>query len=139
MAETLKVDEINDIMTTFLDNLVEVAKIHTEYKEKLGEDHEYTKLAHSLVRIFNQYQSIYVYISDQEAYANELVLISGAALEVLAFKPYELLDGNSFKRKKQLKADKKNREAKLKELNCLIERINEHINKDMPKEDSLEE
>ena len=71
--EEKKIDEINDIMTLFLDNLTEIAKIHTEYMEKLGVDHEYTKFAKGMVKLFNQYQRLYSYILDQEDYARHLV------------------------------------------------------------------
>lgn len=136
MSEVLKVDEINDIMTEFLDNLVNVAKIHTEFKEALGEEHEYTKLANSLVRIFNQYQSLYVYIKDQESYAKELCKVSKVALEVLSIKPYEMLDGNIFQKKKQIKMDKPIREEKIKELNTLLLNINSIIDKDIPSKEN---
>jgi len=118
------VDEINDIMTGFLDNLVEIAKIHTEFKEALGEEHEYTKLAKSLVSIFNQYQSFYVYIKDEKDFANLLTKVSKTALKVLSFKPYELLEGSNLKRKKQLKDMKKEREEALKELSLEIDNVN---------------
>lgn len=118
------VDEINDIMTGFLDNLVEIAKIHTEFKEALGEEHEYTKLAKSLVSIFNQYQSFYVYIKDEEGFANLLTEVSKTALKVLSFKPYELLEGSNLKRKKQLKDMKKEREEALEKLSLEIDKVN---------------
>ena len=41
--EENKIDEVNDIMTLFLDNLTEIAKIHTEYNEKLGEYDSFCK------------------------------------------------------------------------------------------------
>lgn len=139
MKDTINIDEINDIMTVFLDNLVSIAKIHTDYKEKLGEKHEYTKLANSLVRIFNQYQSLYVYINDQEAYANELTIVSKLALDALSFIPYELKEGRFFKKRKELKNEKDARDKALKELNKQIEKINNIIDNDVKKEESLEE
>ena len=129
--EEKKIDEINDIMTLFLDNLTEIAKIHTEYMEKLGVDHEYTKFAKGMVKLFNQYQRLYSYILDQEDYARHLVKVSEYAKEVLSYKPYELLLGNYFKRKFALKRNKPLREAAMKKLDLEIDRINEIINKDV--------
>ncbi len=121
------VDQINDIMTGFLDNLVEIAKIHTEFKEALGDEHEYTKLAKSLVSIFNQYQSFYVYIKDEEDFANLLTEVSKTALTVLSFKPYEMLEGSNLKRKKQLKEMKQDREEALAKLSEEIDLVNKKI------------
>lgn len=121
------VDEINDLMTEFLDNLVKIAKIHTEFKEVLGEEHEYTKLANSLVSIFNQYQSFYVYVKDEEAFAKLLIDVSKCALDTLSFKPYEMLEGSSLKRKKQLKEMKEAREKSVERLSLGIDKVNEQI------------
>ena len=125
------IDDINDIMTKFLDNLVSIAKIHTEYKDRLGQDHEYTKLANSLVSICNQYQSMYVYMKNQEEYANTLVDLSSVALKALEFKPYELLEGNMLKRKKQLKEMKDKREEAIKELSLAIDLVNKMIDNNL--------
>lgn len=131
MENKENIDEINDLMTIFLDNLVNIAKIHTLYKEELGEEHEYTKLANSLVSIFNQYQSFYVYIKDPKDFANNLNIVSKTALDVLGFKPYELLEGSNLKRKKQLKEDKPKREELLKKLSKEIDMVNQLIDKNL--------
>ena len=131
MEDAKRIDEINDLMTIFLDNLVEIAKIHTEFKEELGESHEYTKLASSLVSIFNQYQSFYVYIKDPEDYANKLINVSKTALNILSYKPYELLEGSLIKRKKQLKEEKPKREELLNKLSEEIDLVNQIIDKNL--------
>ena len=131
MEDAKRIDEINDLMTIFLDNLVEIAKIHTTFKDKLGECHEYTKLANSLVSIFNQYQSFYVYIKDPEDFANKLNEVSKTALNILSFKPYEMLEGSMIKRKKQLKEDKPKREELVKKLSEEIDLINQIIDKNL--------
>ena len=131
MENKENVDLINDLMTIFLDNLVKIAKIHTTFNEELGELHEYTKLAKSLVSIFNQYQSFYVYIKNPEEFANRLNEVSKTALEVLSFKPYEMLEGSNLKRKKQLKIDKPKREELVKKLSEEIDLVNQIIDKDL--------
>lgn len=103
--------------------------------EKLGIDHEYTKFAKGMVKLFNQYQRLYSYILDQEDYAHHLVKVSEYAKEVLSYKPYELLEGNYFKRKFALKGIKPLREEAMKKLDLEIDRINEIINKDVKKEE----
>ena len=131
MQKIEHIDDINDIMTKFLDNLVNMAKIHTEYKEKLGDCHEYTKLAKSLVTICNQYQSMYVYMKNQEEFACILVELSNKAIIALEFKPYELLEGSIIKRKKQLKEMKDKREVAIKELSKMIDSVNEMIDNNL--------
>ena len=133
-----KIDEINDIMTMFLNNLTEVAKEHTTFKEKLGIDHEYTKFAKSMVKLFNQYQRLYVYVNDEELYAKELVKVSEYALLVLSYKPYEMLEGNFFKKKATLKSQKTLRSEAMSKLNSQIDKINSMIN-DCVKSDAIEE
>ena len=131
MQKIEHIDDINDIMTKFLDNLVNMAKIHTEYKEKLGDYHEYTKLAKLLVTICNQYQSMYVYMKNQEEFACILVELSNKAIIALEFKPYELLEGSIIKRKKQLKEMKDKREVAIKELSKMIDSVNEMIDNNL--------
>ena len=122
-----RIDEINDIMTLFLNNLTEIAKEHTLYKEKLGIDHEYTKFAKGMVKLFNQYQRLYVYVLDVDYFAKELVKVSEYALEVLSYKPYEMLEGNFFKKRKETKRVKPLREEAMKKLNSQIDKINSFI------------
>ena len=129
-----KIDEINDIMTLFLNNLTEVAKEHTLFKEKLGIDHEYTKFAKGMVRLFNQYQRLYVYVSDVDFFAKELVKVSEYALEVLSYKPYEMLEGGFFKKKKEIKRSKPKREEAMKKLNSQIDKINAFIDQNVKEE-----
>ncbi|RIA75509.1 hypothetical protein EI71_01403 [Anaeroplasma bactoclasticum] len=136
--ENNRIDEINDIMTLFLNNLTEVAKEHTLFKEQLGIDHEYTKFAKGMVRLFNQYQRLYVYMKDEEEYAKELVKVSEYALEVLSYKPYEMLEGGFFKKKFLLKSMKPLREEAMKKLNSEIDKINGMINQCV-KTEELEE
>ncbi len=129
-----KIDEINDIMTLFLNNLTEVAKEHTLFKEKLGIDHEYTKFAKGMVRLFNQYQRLYVYVKDVDYYSKELVKVSEYALSVLSYKPYEMLEGNFFKKRKEIKKMKPKREEAMNKLNSQIDKINSFIDSNV-KED----
>lgn len=135
--EDINIDEINDIMTEFLENVVKVAKIHTDYKEKLGENHEYTVFSCTMVKIFNQYQQLYVYVNNQEEYAHRLVELSNLVLKVLEYTPYELKEGSFFKKRKKIKEEKPLREEAINKTKEAIEAINSIIDIDMNKEELL--
>ena len=67
-------------------------------------------------------------------FAKELVRVSEYALEVLSYKPYEMLEGGFFKKKKEIKRSKPKREEAMKKLNSQIDKINAFIDQNVKEE-----
>lgn len=130
-----KIDMLNDSMSVFFSNQEKIKELYDTYLEKLGDNHLYSKTGKEVLTVLTNFLELYPLVEDKDKYVSDLTELSDKALKLLSYKPYELMEGGFFKRRKSYIKEGKEREEAWDAFRAQIKVLNEFVSKMLEKKE----
>lgn len=125
---------MENLLMEYKENINVVAKINTEYTQKVGKEHYMAELSNTLVNALIQFEKFIPVIEDKNYYIQELLLFSKMAIDVFKIVPKELIPTKSiFKKRRILKKSYEQNKENINKVLNQMDKISQIIDENMKK------